>query len=181
MTCAGDPAGFWSWWRFRLGWLVVLAACSWAVLPLPLTAQPTPPEPLPGVLSPSERLAWSKVSEALLTRLEERRAQIASLQDSLLTLSSELTGSQLESEGLRTQLDASGESRQALQKELTATLNSLADLQRDYLALKDSADRAKADDQKAINSARAERDWWLFGAAASGGLGVILAVLALWK
>jgi septal ring factor EnvC (AmiA/AmiB activator) len=164
-----------------LVWLVVLGWFWWLALPLPLTAQPTPLELLPGVLSPSERLAWSKVSEALLTRLNERRVQIASLQDSLLTLNSELTGSQLESEGLKTQLDASEESRQALQKELTATLNSLADLQRDYLALKASVDQAKAEDQKALSSARAERDWWMMGAAASGGLAVVVAILAMWK
>lgn len=180
MICAGSPAGLWSWWRFRRGWLAALAWCL-LVVPTPLTAQQTPPGPLPGALSPSERLAWSKVSEALLTRLEERRVQIASLQDSLQTLGSELTGSQQESDGLKTQLDASEESRKALQTELTATLSSLDALRLDFQALKQSADQAKADDQKAIDSARAERDWWMAGAAASGGLAVVIAVLAMWK
>ena len=181
MRWAGGAALAGSWRRSRSVWWAALGWLWWLALPLPLIGQQTPPGPLPGALSPSERQVWKLASEALLTRLEERKAQIASLQDSLLTLNSELTGSLQESDGLRLQLATSENSRQDLQTELTATSNLLAALRQDYQVLKASADQAKSDDQKAIDAARSERDWWMAGAAASGGLAVVLAVLAMWR
>lgn len=172
MRCAPFSRSFQS---SSLALLLVLVSTQWCT---PLQAQTSQPQEL-GALSSSERQAWAEVSEALLTRLNERSKQIADLQANSLTLDSALTDSRQESDGLKIQLESSETSRKASETELTETSNLLGDSRRDYVELKQFTAEAHRADQDALEAALNSRDLWMLATAVSSGMAILLGFIAL--
>ena len=131
-----------------------------------------PPATLP--LSPTLSGSVSRM-EILLTRLAERRQQIADLQTALAELQQQVSVSVSSYSELSEALREAVASRDKLQTELTEISSSRARLQEDYVGLKLSFGAYQSEAATQLRELKRAKNWWRLGFfLTAGGAGAAL-------
>lgn len=165
----------------RAWWLALCLLLCFSGFPAGGTENELPSWPsdtLP--LSPTLSGSTSRM-ETLLTRLAERRTQIASLQTALKELSQQASDSEYSYNELSGALREAVASRDKLQEELTEISSSRARLQEDYVTLRLSLTSYQTEADLQIKELRRAKNWWRLGFFLTAGGASAALIWALAK